>query len=194
MNKILANLDQRWVVAAQANISENLGKLLRRLDPSSVRHILAWAPFFPGEMSIAPFISEQVAHRSVYLPRTLSDASMSFVKLEPDWESSLQPGCFGIPEPIGNEIYDPAWAASTLVLVPGLAFDKEGNRLGRGKACYDIFLGHQRMADAIKVGVCWSLQLVDRLPTESHDVMMDWICHERAVSKVSVEFDEDFEE
>jgi len=194
MKKILANLDPRWVQAAQGKISENLGKLLAQLEPASINHILAWTPFFAGEISIAPFISEQVALRSVYLPRTLSDSSMTFVKLGPDWDSSLQPGNFGIPEPTGSEIYDPACAGSTLVLVPGLAFDKDGNRLGRGKACYDIFLGHQRLAAAIKVGVCWSLQLVDNLPTESHDVMMDWICHERALAKVSVEFDEDFEE
>lgn len=58
------------------------------------------------------------------------------------------------------------------VLVPGLAFSRDGHRLGRGGGFYDRLLAG-RARHAVKVGVCFSLQLHDRIPTEAHDVTLD---------------------
>lgn len=60
-------------------------------------------------------------------------------------------------------------------LVPGLAFDRNGGRLGRGRGYYDRFLQNW---NGIKVGVCWSHSLVSEVPMEEHDVKMDWIATE----------------
>jgi 5-formyltetrahydrofolate cyclo-ligase len=59
-----------------------------------------------------------------------------------------------------------------LVLVPGLAFSRDGHRLGRGGGFYDRLLAG-RARDAVKVGVCFALQLHDSIPREAHDVVLD---------------------
>jgi 5-formyltetrahydrofolate cyclo-ligase len=59
-----------------------------------------------------------------------------------------------------------------LVLVPGLAFSRAGHRLGRGGGFYDRLLAG-RARGAVKIGVCFSLQLHDEVPTEKHDVVLD---------------------
>ena len=59
-----------------------------------------------------------------------------------------------------------------LVLVPGLAFSRAGHRLGRGGGFYDRFLTG-RARNAHKLGICFASQLVDCIPTEEHDVVLD---------------------
>ena len=71
-----------------------------------------------------------------------------------------------MPEPPpGGAVVD--WGLIEAALVPGLAFDYAGNRLGRGKGFYDKML---RNVAGIKCGVCLEGQLVERLPVEPHDV------------------------
>ena len=86
-----------------------------------------------------------------------------------DGEERLQPGeGYAIPEPVGELFTD--WGKIDLILVPGVAFDKSGNRLGRGKGYYDKVL---KQMGAYKLGVCFDFQLVERVPVEPHDVKMD---------------------
>lgn len=66
-----------------------------------------------------------------------------------------------------------------LVLVPGLAFSKDRRRLGRGGGFFDRMLGG-RGANAFKLGVCFSFQIVNSIPTDTHDVAMDAVVTESA--------------
>lgn len=75
---------------------------------------------------------------------------------------------FGILEPIGDLFTD--YKSIDLVLVPGLAFDSEKNRMGRGKAYYDKFL---IQTNAVKMGVCFDFQFVESVPVSAFDVKMD---------------------
>jgi len=59
-----------------------------------------------------------------------------------------------------------------LVLVPGLAFSRDGHRLGRGGGFYDRLLTG-RASNSIKVGICFAFQLVETIPIEPHDAIMD---------------------
>lgn len=59
-----------------------------------------------------------------------------------------------------------------LVIVPGQAFDKQGNRLGRGKGFYDRFLTR---TNAFRIGICFDFQLLPQIPTEAHDIKMDFV-------------------
>ena len=63
-------------------------------------------------------------------------------------------------------------------LVPGLAFDQKGNRLGRGKGCFDALLQHAR---GVKIALTHDFQLLNEVPTEPHDVHMDFIVTETQV-------------
>ena len=77
----------------------------------------------------------------------------------------LAPGAFGIPEPQGEPV---APIGLDLVLVPGLAFTRDGRRLGQGGGHYDRFLADLPSSCAT-VGVCFAEQMVDDLPEEPHD-------------------------
>jgi 5-formyltetrahydrofolate cyclo-ligase len=67
-----------------------------------------------------------------------------------------------------------------LILVPGLAFSKDRHRLGRGGGFFDRLLAGPA-AKAFKVGICFSFQLLDTIPTEAHDVVMDVIVTDREI-------------
>jgi 5-formyltetrahydrofolate cyclo-ligase len=68
------------------------------------------------------------------------------------------------------------------ILVPGVAFDWEGARLGRGKGYYDRYL---ESSDALRIGLAWSEQMKEKIPVESHDCHMDFIITEKFCWDVS---------
>lgn len=85
----------------------------------------------------------------------------------------LVPGTFGIPEPcVPGEGY-PADAADLLV-VPGVAFDHSGHRIGFGKGYYDRCLASPRR-EVLLVGLCHDFQVLERIPAEGHDIRMQYI-------------------
>jgi 5-formyltetrahydrofolate cyclo-ligase len=90
----------------------------------------------------------------------------------------LRPSTFSVPEPLDNEI--PALPSKIrLVVVPMIAFDRKGFRLGYGAGYYDRFLtAHPWMK---KIGVAFSCQEVDAVPADENDVPMDLIVTERGV-------------
>lgn len=82
---------------------------------------------------------------------------------------------FGIPEPpAGSEIADPA--TIDFAIVPGLAFDRKGGRLGRGMGYYDRYL---RGCAAYRCGICFDAMLFEQIPAGSMDVPMDTILTEK---------------
>lgn len=83
----------------------------------------------------------------------------------------LKPGPGGVPQP-----RRPAWLEEVkvdLVVVPGLAFDPMGGRVGHGGGHYDRFLRHPAMREAFKVGLGFEFQMFRRLPMDRQDVRMD---------------------
>ena len=81
---------------------------------------------------------------------------------------------FGIGEPSG-----PVWTALDeveLIVVPGVAFDTGGNRMGRGRGFYDRLL--KSTPRAVKIGVAYGFQILDEIPVEPHDVKMDIVIHD----------------
>ena len=97
----------------------------------------------------------------------------------PAGELQFQPGPFGIPEPaVGTAILSPE--DINCVLVPGIAFDRRGARLGFGKGYYDRFLC-RLPATAHVCGLAFSLQVVDHVPDMPHDVRMQSLATEQGV-------------
>ena len=84
-------------------------------------------------------------------------------------EEHTQEGAFHIQEPTGENITD--YQSIDVVIIPGMAFDSAGNRLGRGKGYYDRFL--PKVSQSYKIGVCYGFQLVERVPTGDFDQPMD---------------------
>lgn len=105
----------------------------------------------------------QADGKKVAVPKVFGD-EMKFLWLE--WDK-VQEGYKGIPEPTDGETADDPAA---LVLMPGLAFDPQGHRLGYGGGFYDRFLAaepHPTLA------LCYDFQLLEKVETESHDIPVD---------------------
>ncbi|RKL62167.1 5-formyltetrahydrofolate cyclo-ligase [Thermoanaerobacteraceae bacterium SP2] len=96
----------------------------------------------------------------------------------------LSPGTFGILEPAGEKGISPE--EIDLVVVPGVAFDKKGNRMGYGAGYYDSFLPKLR-PEVKKVAIAFEMQVTDSLPAEEHDVKMDMIITENTLYSFSAE-------
>ena len=91
----------------------------------------------------------------------------------------LNKGVFDIQEPTSTDIIPPEDIDA--YIVPGVAFDRNGNRLGRGKGYYDRYLtGINKPI----IGICFDFQLIDSIPTENHDVKMSMIITEKEILKV----------
>ena len=87
---------------------------------------------------------------------------------------ATQTGSYSIQEPIGKEFT--CYKEITLAIVPGMAFDKKGNRLGRGRGFYDRTL--PKLAEAYKIGLCFPFQLLESIPCEAYDIKMDAVLYD----------------
>ncbi|MFO0416332.1 MAG: 5-formyltetrahydrofolate cyclo-ligase [Pseudomonadota bacterium] len=187
MKVVMSNLDPRWASKAHPEVCAQLTALVDSVTESRRnRQVLAWIPCFPGEVDLAQFIAAMLRESSVYLPRVTQNGVMEFVGIAEDWGANLAPGARGILQPRDGygDRFEPQSGSEIFVITPGLAFDHRGERLGRGAGHYDRFLAAPELKGAIKIGVCWSIQLVPHVPTEHFDIKLDWICHERGALKV----------
>ncbi|MBO4940780.1 MAG: 5-formyltetrahydrofolate cyclo-ligase [Clostridia bacterium] len=91
--------------------------------------------------------------------------------------TAFEKGAFSVFEPVEKVPADPPQI--DVVLVPGIAFDKKGGRIGFGKGCYDRFL---KKMEAFKIGLCYDFQLCDEIEAESHDIKMDFVITEKVNS------------
>lgn len=122
----------------------------------------------PDEVQTQSLLDELTeAGKTVLLPKVVSNEDMELHRYT--GASSLQSGAYGIMEPVGERFTD--YATIDIAVVPGMAFDAQGHRLGRGKGYYDRFLA--KVPDVYKIGLCFSWQMVDEVPSEANDIMMD---------------------
>lgn len=125
----------------------------------------------PDELETVRFLKKWSGKKRFFLPRV---AGVN-LELLPYDETHLAEGYGHIQEPTGNEVFP--IEKIEVIIVPGVAFDRKGRRLGRGKGFYDRLLGESK---AIKIGVGYEFQLVDEVPSEAHDVPMDIVITEKA--------------
>jgi len=134
----------------------------------------------PHEISTEALIDgARAGGKRVAVPRIDGD-DIRFVVM-PDASKDLARDKWGIPVPGANwPALALARADRVLVTAPGLAFDREGNRLGRGKGYYDRFLSRARaeVPGMSVIGVCFSEQLVTEVPHGERDQMLDGVVTE----------------
>lgn len=106
--------------------------------------------------------------KRVAVPKVYGD-TMRFIYL--DDLSKVETGYSGIPEPV--EDGPVAENENALVLMPGLAFDKNGNRMGYGGGFYDKFLAEE--PNHPTVALCYGFQMVDTIPSEEYDIPVDYV-------------------
>lgn len=125
----------------------------------------------PGEVQTADFIEKWYREKQILLPVVDGDDLRLFLY---KGKESLKAGVFGILEPDRTQA-SASEEKTDLIIIPGVAFDRQRNRLGRGKGYYDRLLAS---IQAPKVGICYDFQLVNNLPVESFDQEMDLIITE----------------
>jgi 5-formyltetrahydrofolate cyclo-ligase len=173
----------------RANMKERLKKLpLSCLDTegAAAARLLRYTPYWDRYETILLFLSASLEINSAPLLETaLSQGKNVFV---PEIEGSRirfcrvlhasgpwKEGAFGIREPYARTDILKAEDFPVLVIVPGLAFDIAGNRLGRGKAYYDRFFS-EKSVRCFKIGFCTDMQVLPKVPTDPWDVPMNALC------------------
>ena len=124
----------------------------------------------PDEVNTHHAVNKLIASgKTVLLPRVVDGENMEIrVYRSPD---DLAPGRYGIMEPTGKTYT--RYEDIDVAVVPGMAFDQYGHRLGRGKGYYDRFL--PKASHAYKIGVCFDFQKQETIPTDANDITMDCV-------------------
>lgn len=133
---------------------------------------------FGNEVSTRNFINFfKSCDKEISIPMC-SQTSMCAVKLVDFMQFKINK--FGILEPENPVIIDES--SIDICIVPGVVFDKLGNRIGFGKGYYDRFFQNK---DMIKIGICYDFQISDEeIESESHDVKMDYVISDKRILKL----------
>lgn len=132
------------------------------------RTIYGYLPY-NQEVRTVPLLRQALADgKQVAVPKVYGD-TMRFILMQ-DLDA-VEKGYAGIPEPVADEPV--ANDGTALVLMPGLAFDPEGNRMGYGGGFYDKFLEAEPQHPTI--ALCYDFQMLPHLETEEHDIPVDLV-------------------
>ncbi len=132
---------------------------------SDAKNILCyWS--MPDEVQTIEFIIRNMHLKQFFLP-VVRGEYLEIRQFE-GTEKMTSGEAFNISEPIGKILDD--LSSIDLIIVPGIAFDKKMNRLGRGKAYYDTLLPNMK---GFKLGVCFDFQYFDEIPATCLDIKMD---------------------
>ena len=147
--------------------SQELGRLfLQSEEYRNARSIYGYLPYNQEVRTVAMLEQALRDRKRVAVPKCYGD-EMRFIWMED--LSLVEKGYAGIPEPIADgPIADDETA---LVLMPGMAFDREGHRIGYGGGFYDKFLAREE--NHPKVALCYDFQMVPHLETEEYDIPVD---------------------
>lgn len=172
----LSKLSAEGCREASALICAHLGGVI---ECRAGRCVVAFAPI-SGEPDIRPWVREALG-RGVHVALPHVDwVARSMVPREVrSIDKGLEAGRHGVPGPAGD-LPQVSMAQIDTILVPGLAFDSQGGRLGRGGGFYDRFLARVPPG-ALLVGVCFEVQVLDRVPREAHDRPVHVVVTERRV-------------
>lgn len=145
-----------------------INKLKKHPNLSCARIILLYCAL-PDEVQTQRLMDELVRQgKTVLLPKVINNTDMELRRYTSTKDLSL--GAYGIMEPTGEHFTD--YASIDVAVIPGMAFDNKGHRLGRGKGYYDRFLS-QLTSKTYKIGLCFPWQQVDYVPTDANDIAMD---------------------
>lgn len=118
----------------------------------------------PDEVQTLDFIEIWRHRKTIILPTVVGD---DIIPVELAENVAFAEGDFHIPEPQNH----PYTGGFDLIVVPGMAFDTNGHRLGRGRGYYDRFLAQH--PDVHTIGICFDFQLLPEIPFEAHDKTID---------------------
>ena len=162
--------------------SERIAAAVRTLpEYKNAKTILFYVSAKPNEVDTHALIREALSKGvKVLVPVTDFDKNELIVS-ELKEMSELAPARFGLLEPGGDAIRPVDPAEAEVIIVPGVAFDRECRRIGFGGGYYDRLLSD---GGAVSLALSYEGQMVDRVPTDSHDVPADIIVTEKQIYRV----------
>ncbi len=175
MRDTLAAMDS----AAMATKSAAVCSALAATDQFADADVIMAYLFMPGELDIDEMVRGAFdAGKTVLVPRVESQVGRMTAIQCTSLQTGLSVSSYGIREPVGGEEF-PARQID-LIIVPGLAFDRAGNRLGRGGGYYDRFLTQPGLT-AVRCAVAFHEQLVECVPASPHDQPVDLLVTDKQV-------------
>lgn len=159
-----------WTEEYRQTVSERVCQQIETFLPFVRSHCVALYCALPDEVDLTAILEHYQSEKHLLIPRVEGD-DINFYSYQPD--SLITSDDYKILEPTAavEEAVDPA--EIELILVPGVAFDLHGGRMGRGKGYYDRFFA--RCPHALRAAVTTSLQIVEQIPLEPWDVAMHYI-------------------
>lgn len=152
-------------------IKERLFSLKEYRDAETVLFYVS----YNGEVFTHDMIKESLKEKKVVVPiSNKEDCSLSLSELK-NW-NDLETSSYGILEPKKDCVKEVSINDIDLIIVPGVAFDCKGNRMGHGKGYYDRLLANKKQIPA--VGLAFEFQIVKNIPTDSNDKPVDLIITE----------------
>ncbi|MBN2307143.1 5-formyltetrahydrofolate cyclo-ligase [Candidatus Peregrinibacteria bacterium] len=158
----------------QEEKSEKIISRLEALDVFKQAEVVLIYYSHHGEVRTQELMARWIGRKQFLLPR-LTEGDTFLVQPVSSLET-LEENRFGIPEPAVSEVEAPR---PDLIVVPGVAFDRDGNRIGMGSGYYDRFLEDKK--DVPKVALAYSEQVLDEVPKEPYDEPVDYIITEDEV-------------
>lgn len=125
-----------------------------------------------AELTTHSLVRKYASLKHIVLP-VVDGPTMHFAEVASDCSNLLE-GAFGVMEPREGRVCEPS--TIDLMIVPGMAFDRGGHRLGHGKGYYDRYF---EQYDGPKIGLCFDFQLVEEVPCEPFDVAVDAVLTEK---------------
>ena len=159
---------RKWIRARKRASSDLARQFFATSYYQNAHTIYGYLPY-NQEVRTIPILEQALKDgKKVAVPKVYGD-TMRFIYL--DDLSQVAPSDMGIPEPVADGPV--AENKTALVLMPGLAFDSKGNRMGYGGGFYDKFL--EKEPEHPTVALCYGFQMVDAIPTDDYDIPVNLV-------------------
>ncbi|MGG7079311.1 5-formyltetrahydrofolate cyclo-ligase [Clostridium sardiniense] len=176
---IIKKRDELDITVKEAVDNNIIEKLMMNETYKSARGIFIYIGF-GSEINTKIIIKEALnSGKEVYVPKVIKK-DMILIKI--DSLENLVTSSYGILEPIGDKS-DFDVNKLDLIIMPGVAFDKAGNRLGYGGGYYDKFLEYNQI-ECKKIALAYDFQVLENLEVEDHDIKVDLIITEKQIINI----------
>jgi len=173
------SLTAEEILAKSRDIAQQLARLpfYQKEESQTIMFFLS----FRSEVETREMVEDNLARGNrVLVPKSLPEERKLIPSQLLDFEKDLAPGAYDIPEPRPEALRPVNPEHIDLLIVPGVAFDLQGNRLGYGGGYYDRFFERLRPGVPL-VALAFELQIVRQVPVEPWDRRMDWLVTEKRV-------------
>lgn len=165
---------------ASEQVAEYVFSLLQSFPPSKIGLFMSTQEEVDTHFLLEKLLNE--GRHILMLPRVIGKQEMDFYVYRGN-ERSLETSFLNIKEPKKSGII----GVPDIILVPGLAFDQSGGRVGQGGGFYDCYIERERCNIKQLIGLCYRFQVIEECPMEVHDHRMHFVATEKGVTKCKAE-------